>query len=161
MFCGVVLALAAQAPATGEPFALPAPTGPSRVGTTRWVVVDETREETFEPGRRREIDVIAWYPTSASAGTSAPYLRQGLAGVRSFGAQFRNANAFDALEAVRTHAFVDAPVAGRGRLPLLLFSHGYTAPSDGYTALAEDLASHGFVVVSIVHPFEATGATLR
>jgi pimeloyl-ACP methyl ester carboxylesterase len=159
--CGVLLTLAVQATMAAQPFTLPAPTGQSRVGTTRWVVVDETREETFEPGRRREIDVIAWYPTSASAGTSAPYLRQGLAGVRSFGAQLRSVNAFDALEAVRTHALVDAPIFGRGQLPLLLFSHGYTAPPDGYTALAEDLASHGFVVVSIVHPFEAAGATLR
>jgi pimeloyl-ACP methyl ester carboxylesterase len=158
---GILLALAAQAAAAPQPFTLPAPTGPSRVGTTRWVVVDESREETFEPGRRREVDVIAWYPTSASAGTFAPYLRQGLAGVRSFGVQLRSVNAFDALEAVRTHAFLDAPISGRGQLPLLLFSHGYTAPPDAYAALAEDLASHGFVVVSIVHPFEAAGATLR
>src|SRR5258708_37988991 len=154
---GAALAQAAAAP----PFELPSPTGPAAVGTTRGVVIDTSRAEPFDLERRREIEVIAWYPTAATTGRRAPYLREGLPGVRSFGTLLRNAGAFDELDAVRAHAFVDVPpAAGRGRLPLLVFSHGYTAPADAYTALAEDLASHGFVVVSIVHPYEATGATL-
>ncbi|HEY6213407.1 MAG TPA: hypothetical protein VIW45_14040 [Vicinamibacterales bacterium] len=156
-----LLGLALTYASTFAPFALPAPTGGSRIGTTRWVVVDSSRAEPFDPDRRREIEVIGWYPTDAAAGRSAPYLREGLFGVRSFGTLLRNANAFDDLADVQTHARLDAPPqSGRRRLPLLLFSHGYTAPPDAYTALCEDLASHGFVVLSVVHPYEATGATL-
>jgi len=154
-----LLALAFVSTIAG-PFELPPPTGRFHVGTTRWLVVDESRVESFAPGRLREIEVVAWYPTTASAGTVAPYLREGLPGVRSFGTLLRSVNAFDDLAGVRTHAFVDAPVATGGRLPLLVFSHGYTAPPDAYTALVEDLASHGFVVLSVVHAYEATGATL-
>src|SRR5436309_1638771 len=61
---GVVLPRAAADP----PFQLPAPTGNAHVGTTRWVVVDQSRAEAFDPARRREIEVVAWYPTSASGG---------------------------------------------------------------------------------------------
>jgi len=145
--------------AAAASFELPAPTGAARVGTTRWVVVDDRRAEPFEINARREIEVLAWYPTSASEGRTAPYLREGLAGVRSFGALLRNVNAFDDLNEVRAHALAEAPPVD-GRLPLLIFSHGYTAPTDAYTALCEDLASHGFVVISVVHPYESSGSTL-
>jgi pimeloyl-ACP methyl ester carboxylesterase len=43
---------------------------------------------------------------------------------------------------------------------LLVFSHGYTGVPSSYTALLEDLASHGYAVLSVVHPYEATAATL-
>ena len=43
---------------------------------------------------------------------------------------------------------------------MLVFSHGYTGIPSAYTALLEDLASHGYAVLSIVHPYEATAATL-
>src|SRR5206468_10399646 len=53
------------------------------------------------------------------------------------------------------------PVADtRQKLPVLVFSHGYTGIPSSYSALREDLASHGYAVLSIVHPYEATAATL-
>jgi predicted dienelactone hydrolase len=71
------------------------------------------------------------------------------------------ATAFDALERVRTHADLDAVPAGpRQKLPVLLFAHGYTGIPSAYTGLLEDLASHGYAVLSVVHPYEASAATL-
>jgi len=68
---------------------------------------------------------------------------------------------WDGLEQVRTHAVVDAtPATAPRRFPVLLFSHGYTGIPSAYTSLLEDLASHGYAVLSIVHPYEATAATL-
>jgi pimeloyl-ACP methyl ester carboxylesterase len=45
-----------------------------------------------------------------------------------------------------------------GGLPVLIFSHGYLALPSDYTALMEDLASHGYAIFSITHPYES-GAT--
>ena len=45
-------------------------------------------------------------------------------------------------------------------LPVLLFSHGYTSLTSAYTALMEDLASHGYVALAVVHPYEVAVATL-
>jgi pimeloyl-ACP methyl ester carboxylesterase len=62
---------------------------------------------------------------------------------------------------VQTHAVTDGvPDATPRKRPLLLFSHGYIGSPSASTALLEDLASHGYVVFSVVHPYEATAATL-
>jgi len=152
---------AADAPAT---FELPAPTGRHAVGTTSWRVTDSSRHETFSAsGEFRQVEVIAWYPAAKAEGTKAeraPYLREGLAEVRTFATLLRApATVFDGLENVRTHADLGAPVAS-GRFPVLVFSHGYTGPPSAHAALLEDLASHGYAVLSVVHPYETTAATL-
>jgi pimeloyl-ACP methyl ester carboxylesterase len=156
--------------AAAPPFDLPAPTGPHRVGTTTWRVADPARTETLaDGGARREVEVLAWYPRqsspndSASAGAPlAPYLREGIAEVQGFASLFRGAtNVFDRLADVQTHATVDAPpVSTPASLPVLVFSHGFGSLATAYTALLEDLASHGYAVLSIVHPYEVAAATL-
>jgi alpha-beta hydrolase superfamily lysophospholipase len=143
-------------------FNLPAPTGPYAIGTTSWHVTDRSRSETFaSPGELRQVEVLAWYPAARRGGAMAPYLREGVAEVRPFAKLFGAELAFDALDSVRTHAELDAPPAEEPRRPpLLVFSHGYTGLPSSYTALLENLASHGYVVLSVVHPYEATAATL-
>jgi predicted dienelactone hydrolase len=105
---------------------------------------------------------VAWYPTDRVAGaTPAPYLVDGADEVRRFATLFGNASLFDEVATLATPAKQDAPPrSGRDRLPLLLFSHGYTSVPSSSTALVEDLASHGYVVLSIVHPYEATAASV-
>jgi predicted dienelactone hydrolase len=145
------------------PFELPSPTGRFAVGTTSWRLTDPSRQETFaDSGGPRHVEVLAWYPTAVRTGRFAPYLREGLAEVRTFAQVIRAPEStFDALEHVRTHAQADAPpVATERKLPVLLFAHGYTGIPSAATALLEDLASHGYAVLSIVHPYEATAATL-
>lgn len=141
---------------------LRAPTGRYSVATTSWRLTDRSRAETFgAAGERRQVEVLAWYPAKEGQGARAPYLREGLPEVRAFAKLLGVETAFDGLERVRTHAEMDAPpAAAPDTLPLLVFSHGYTGVPSSYTALMEDLASHGYAVLSIVHPYEATAATL-
>jgi len=136
---------------------LPAPTGSSGVGTTVWHVTDKARPETFAAGGvQRQVEVLAWYPAASGNGEPAPYLREGLAEIPP---GFRPG--LTALTKVRTHAVLDAPpAASPEKLPVLVFSHGFGGFPSSYTALLEDLASHGYAVLSIVHPYEATAATL-
>ena len=144
------------------PFELPAPTGRYPIGTSSWHLTDRSRAETFAgPGAFREVEVIAWYPAAPRSGTVAPYLREGVAEVRPFAKLFGDELAFDKLTSVRAHGQLDAPPAKEPRrFPLLVFSHGYTGLPSSYTALLEDLASHGYAVLSIVHPYESTASTL-
>ena len=159
-----VASVAAISPQNTAPagFELPVPGGRYPVGTTSWHLTDRSRPETFaDPGAFREVEVIAWYPATAGGGTIAPYLREGVAEVRPFAKLFGAESAFDKLESVRTHAELDArPAATARRLPVLVFSHGYTGLPSSYTALLEDLASHGYAVLSVVHPYESTASTL-
>jgi predicted dienelactone hydrolase len=149
----------AQAPA--PTFELPAPTGKSPIGTTRWVVTDTSREELFAPGRKRDIEIVAWYPAAAPATEPAPYIRDGMEEVLSFARLAKLGEAFNGLASVKTHATLDAtPASSPGRFPVILFQHGYTGLPSSHTALMEDLASHGWVVLNLIHPYEATGAML-
>ena len=145
-------------------FDLPSPTGPYAVGTTTWRLTDASRRETFSAsGEYRNVEVLAWYPAAGPRrGEPAPYLREGLPEVRAFATLFRVPDTtFDALQNVRTHAELDAaPAAAPRKFPVLIFSLGYTGIPSAYTALLEDLASHGYAVLSIVHPYESTAATL-
>lgn len=141
-------------------FELPAPTGKSPIGTTRWVVTDTSRQETFATGPR-QVEVIAWYPAVASVAATAPYIRDGMEEVLSFARLAKLGNAYDGLAAVKTHAVLDAmPAASPARFPVIVFSHGYTGLPSSHTSLFEDLASHGWAVLSVVHPYEATGSML-
>jgi predicted dienelactone hydrolase len=150
---------AAAAAAIETPIELPAPTGSYKVGTTTWHVTDKARPETFAgAGVQRQVEVLAWYPAGSAAsgdGKPAPYLREGLAeippGLRA---------GLTSLENVKTHAVLDAPPIASPKLPVLVFSHGFGGIPSSYTALLEDLASQGYAVLSIVHPYEATAATL-
>ena len=149
-------------------FELPAPTGKLPVGTTRWVVVDPSRQETFAPGKQREVEVIAWYPRALVAPAApvapaalAPYMRNGMEEVLSFARLAKLGDAYDGLATVRTHSVIDAPPANTpARFPVIVFSHGYTGLPSSHTALMEDLASHGWAVLHVVHPYEATGSKL-
>ncbi len=148
--------------AAAAPVELPAPTGPYAVGTTSWRLTDESRPETQGDGTgHRQVEVFAWYPAAPGHEERAPYLREGLAEVRDLARRLGSPGALDGLAKVQTHARLDAqPAAANGKLPVLLFSHGYTSIPSSYTALLEDLASHGYAVLSVVHPYEASAATL-
>jgi dienelactone hydrolase len=150
----------AQSPAPAA-FELPTPSGRFAVGTTSWRLTDRSRQETFAAGEFRQVEVIAWYPAVRGRGATAPYLREGLGEVRPFAKLFGDETAFDKIQTVRTHAELDAaPAAGPRRFPVLVFSHGYTGMPSSYTALMEELASHGYAALSVVHPYESGAATL-
>lgn len=134
------------------PFVLPIPTGQWAVGTNQFLVPSGIDGES-----NRTLTVITWYPVTDTAGRArAPYLREEAA-LRAMAALGRNpaAAALSAAPVV-THAWLDAPIASRGTpFPVVVFSHGYLGMPSDYTALMEELASHGFAVFSIAHSGES------
>jgi dienelactone hydrolase len=61
---------------------------------------------------------------------------------------------FDSWKEVRTDAAFNTQLSRkRKKFPLLLLSHGLGEPRSLYTALSQDLASHGYIVVCIDHPY--------
>ena len=145
-------ALAAQ----GHPPYLPEPTGPCPVGTTSLWLTDTSRRDPWAVRvSARELMVSVWYPAATPDGRRAQYMtpaeselqlsNRGITGVPT-----------DMLSTVRTNAADGAEPAGPQRsLPLVVLSPGFTSPRSTLTALAEDLASHGYVVVGIDHTYES------
>ncbi|MEU9840456.1 lipase [Actinomadura sp. NPDC048032] len=144
---------AAAAPAT---FGLPRPTGPHQaVGTTELHLVDAGRADPWVPGRTRELMVSVWYPATGAAGPKAPYLRPGVAKALSEvdALGVFNAGTVDWAGA-RTHAAEGAPADARRPRPVVLYSPGFGVPRALGTTIAEELASRGYVVVTVDHTYE-------
>ena len=52
----------------------------------------------------------------------------------------------------------NAPIAtGKNNYPVIIFNHGYGSYTMQSTVLCSDLASFGYIVVSVGHPYESSG----
>jgi predicted dienelactone hydrolase len=136
---------------------LPAPTGPYPIGTVAWELPGTGRPDPWRPGRDRDLTVQLWYPADdpraqgvgrPDAANLAPWAHPNVA---RHAAQ-RYGFAPESLVELRGHATEAAPVrADGGALPVLVFSPGDGGNRTDNTALTEELASHGYLVVSIDH----------
>ncbi|PSJ27075.1 esterase [Streptosporangium nondiastaticum] len=147
---------------------LPAPTGPYAVGTVTRHLVDTSRTDPWKPERgSREVMVSLFYP--ADRGTAPPVApHMDAASAAHFGSA-RGAGSFnygvrpDAADwtSTRTHARVDVPVARAARaLPVVLYSSGLGDPRTWNTTLVEELASRGYVVVTLDHTYDSSEVLL-
>lgn len=147
--------------ATTETLRLPRPTGHSAVGVTNIHLTDTSRADPWVPTQAaRELMVSVWYPADPRGARRAGYMTAEES--RLFLAHAEEAAGLpqDILSTVRTNAYVDARPVGRAHSrPLVVLSPGYTQPRSSLTGLAEDLASHGYVVVGIDHTYETYAVT--
>jgi dienelactone hydrolase len=150
----VALALSLQAVAQANKSA-PAPTDPFRrpagrfaVGTHEFLWVDQSRGEPFtkDTADRRHLLVRVWYPAEPVPGKeAAPYIGD----VN----EFPEKSVYRRGEGIKTNSVTDAPFAkGRSRFPVLVYQPGGGTARFIGTFQAEQLASHGYVVVSCDHP---------
>lgn len=149
---------------------LPTPTGTYCIGAKELNLrSDRTDPLSPDKKRKREVAVRIYYPASAAAkGEPLPYLdettlereEETLSSVPGIGAF---------LKRVKTHSIVAATVASlpkqkvvanaettvatKNGFPVLVYSPGWGGLHQNMTSLLEDLASHGYVVVALNHPY--------
>jgi dienelactone hydrolase len=139
---------------------LPQPTGPYSIGTETMYLIDENRDETFTENLddKREIILQLWYPTDIDTGKeNAAYMDE-----LTFN-WLRHQSPIPlfwipehAYMYVNPHGLSHAPISSKNDMfPVIIFSHGYDGVRAIYTSLIEELASHGFVVAAINHPYVA------
>lgn len=158
---GIGLVALSAVLAMGFPvFTAPRPSGPHAVGTTRLVVEDPSRVDPFAPvaGTPRKLLAVVWYPAEPAADAPVePFWPRGTDATEAIGLP---AFTFSQLSLVRSHTVADAPLASaRTRWPLVVFSHGFNSTPWQNVVQMEELASHGFVVVSIGHTYDASRLT--
>lgn len=144
-------------PAPAFRFALPEPGGPYSIGAVELHLVDRDRPDPWVAGRDRELMVTVWYPAIQEDGEQAPYLSPAVAAHldRLASTQFGLVSGQVDYAGVRSHARAGAPARDQGRRPVVLYSPGRGNPRHLGTTLVEDLASRGYVVVSMDHTYEA------
>ncbi|WP_254390583.1 hypothetical protein [Streptomyces sp. AC550_RSS872] len=158
-----LLPTAASASGGGSILQLPAPAGPYPVGMQKVHLTDPARTDPWVGGVR-ELMLTVLYPARSVRGFSrAPQLTPDEAAVFAEYAPGRHPGLPEPgvvdWGAVLTHGYVGAPPLP-GRRPVLVYSPGGGDSRTLGTTLAEDLASHGRVVVLVDHPGDASQVEL-
>jgi dienelactone hydrolase len=141
---------------------VPAPTGAFAVGKVVRMLVDSARPASIAataPGARH-VRLVAWYPALTDAGAPAPYV-SGLSSIADglvASGQLTRVET-EGLRLVADPARAEAEAA-IGSLPVILLSPGNATNVEFYASLAEDLASHGFAVIGLDHPYQVAAVDL-
>ncbi|KOV97342.1 alpha/beta hydrolase family protein [Streptomyces sp. NRRL B-3648] len=148
----------------------PTPSGDFAVGTrvVQWTDPHRPETATADPQDRRTVVVQLWYPARRSPADvqRARYLGRTEHEARTVSdalARYAGLPGFlvDGVPRARTHAVFNAPVADKGgRFPVVLFSPGLGGVRTQNTAWAEELASHGYVVAALDHPYDSAAVVL-
>jgi predicted dienelactone hydrolase len=132
--------------------ALPAPAGPYAVGRMELDWSDPTRVDPLakQPDIPRELAIWVWYPSQADAASQpAPYFPPAWAQARNqdqgIGILIERQ-----LTKIRNHSYENAALdRTQPTYPVLIMEPGLGPAIPDYTVLAENLASHGYIVVGI------------
>lgn len=145
-------------------FEFPKLKGSYSIGTTTRYIVDQQRKEPHNLSENRELMIHIWYPAEISEKNPlVNYYTQDekAEAVASFKRKGYPEKDINNLEMVCTHAVHEAKPLQKNRpFPVVLFSHGYLGCTPIlYSAFCEELASHGYIVVSIAHTYFAEKVT--
>jgi predicted dienelactone hydrolase len=133
------------------------PRGNYNTGTRifRWIDIDRDEQITSNSSDKRNVIVQAWYPVEENAkGIHSIYLDgldnlpEKIGVIPSF--------IFDHYDQIDSHGILDAPISKkRDQWPVVIFLTGNGAARAFYTSLVTELASYGYVVLVLDHPYEA------
>ena len=141
----------------------PKPTGEYNVGTFTFTIYND-RPETLplkDPGMR-SIPVRVYYPTSSVEGLSKTEAlsRTVCKGLGKFMIPVSYEKITNDGQNV-SECYTEAARFTDRRFPLIIYSHGYgLAYRESNSLLLIDLASHGYVVMSVGHPYEGCASEL-
>lgn len=139
---------------------LPALTGPHPVGTVSLRLVDASDSDPWITSQPyRELMISIRYPArAAGAYPTAPQMLPGeAAGFAALNSLIDVPSDQVDWSATRTHAREGAPVdRDRGPYPVVCYSPGTGDPRSMGTTLCDDLASRGYMVVTLDHTYDAT-----
>ncbi|NUR59629.1 MAG: hypothetical protein HOV87_13320 [Catenulispora sp.] len=149
---------ASSNPAAGRTLTLPAPQGRFATGESQFRLVDDKRQDTWDPAKPyRELMISVFYPAVRTGGK--PFTKQfppeAAAAIGAAAEQnFELPAGLVDWAATTTHSVRDATMAP-GRFPVILYSPGAGSARDLNVTLVENLASRGYIVVTIDHTGEA------
>ncbi|MBM2622935.1 acetylhydrolase [Actinoplanes sp. LDG1-06] len=143
--------VAPSLPAVAAPprLSLPGPTGPHQIGTVALHLLDRSRPDPFTgQAGHRELMIGVWYPARDTAHhPRAPWMEPAV--LREYLSDAGYAP--DLVTTPRTSGHIGATVRRTGKLPVVVFSHGSGGHRDENSTMIQELASRGYLVVTIDH----------
>jgi dienelactone hydrolase len=149
-----LLTLASQALSLN--LTLPKPIGPSLVGTTSLELLDTSRLDPLAPDvRYRDLMLSIFYPIQHTRHyTLAPDFSPLYAAYLETSLGIPPGLAVTATSSAYANAYLHPDSSSQPRI--LIFSPGYGDSRQDYTATLTSLASQGYIVVGVDHPFDTS-----
>ena len=137
----------------------PSPSGEYAVGTFTHTI-HTNRDEILNPGTKRSVPVRVYYPVlkaSVDGMSKIKYMSRDMANAlkKSMHAPI-NYDKSDAAGDNFSDCYENAPKIEGMKFPLIMFNHGLASYREANSFLCLDLASHGYVVISVGHPYDAS-----
>ena len=135
---------------------LPTPQGPYAVGQTVFTWVDTSRPEvmTEDLADFREVIAFIWYPAEPGTGTKSPYF-PGLSSVSK--ALVESGGKHLEFSSSIRKAYLTRNLL---KAQHLILSPGNGTNIEFYNSLASEIASHGYIVVGLNHPYDVAAVEL-
>jgi hypothetical protein len=148
---------------------LPEPSGPFAIGTISYDLIDFDREDPYAvvsgeiPGPRH-IRLQLWYPADPESitGRAEPWMVDGISHIHAI-IQTHGFPSFiwNHTPLMKSHSYADAaPAESADGWPLIIISHGWKGYRGLHADVAEELASHGYVVAAAEHSYGAAAVVL-
>jgi hypothetical protein len=143
---------------------LPASSVAYTVGRMVFQWVDSSRPEvlTEDPNDFREVIAMIWYPAEAGTGVIAGYFPD-LPSVSDALVQSGEVKWWEVfgLRFIRSDSPLDAnPVKAEHPFPVVIFSPGNGTNIEFYSSLASEIASYGYIVIGLNHPYDVPAVQL-
>jgi predicted dienelactone hydrolase len=140
---------------------LPAPTGPYQVGVTSRQWEDTSRGEiyTADPDDHHMVTVWIWYPADVEEGAEPASYLENPGSYWAIGDLAKRLGTtrpavMDYVSTLHVSAYQDAPVAAaEARYPVVVYFDPLSGLPINQGVQVQDLASHGYIVVSILHAY--------
>jgi dienelactone hydrolase len=126
--------------------------------------MDTSRPEvlTANPDDFREVIALIWYPAESGTGTKNAYF-PGLSIVSKTLVESGEVASWEVfgLQFIRSQILLNAkPMKSAAPYPVLIFSPGNGTNIEFYNRLASEIASHGYMVVGLNHPYDVAAVEL-
>lgn len=144
-------------------YRMPTPTGTYDIGTKTYQVNDDSRNEIYgDQEGIRKFNFQIWYPfIKTDEQERAPWLldqevtSQALSRDFGFPGFLLNQTKF-----VTSHSYLDADFTEETSYPVVIISHGWSGTKYLHSDLGENLASQGFIAVSIEHTYGSVASVI-
>lgn len=137
---------------------IPKPSGKYSIGTRTYDLVDTSRDAVYSDSlsENRKIKFQIWYPTEITEGyekvkwiEDGTILTRQLASSMHFPSFMLDQTAF-----INSNSYKNAPISNSlNNYPVVIISHGWLGFRELHTDFAEELASHGYIAISIDHTY--------
>lgn len=129
--------------------------GEYAVGTEVFTVVDgERKEQLGNKEGNRKISVRMYYPVSKAEALGKERGRIFSEKKKAAVQKAFHIKKYDEA-ALTAEYYENVPQAAGEKFPLVMFNHGYNSYVEANTYLCIELASHGYIIASVGHAFEA------